>query len=297
MKTQRNILMAFILNLSFSLFELLGGLWIGSVAILSDALHDMGDALSIGLAYFLERKSKRPPDDTHTYGYGRYSALGGIITSGILLAGSVMVILSAIDRLIHPTPIRYTGMILFALVGAAVNLVAAFFTRDGDSLNQKAVNLHMLEDVLGWIVVLIGAVIMRFTDLSILDPLLSVGVALFILIHAFKNLAEAAALFLNKVPAGISIPALKQELCSISGVNDIHHLHIWSLDAHCHCATLHAVIDGSPALVKNTLRQQFHVHGIDHVTLELETTDEICADPVCTVSASHHSCHHHHHHH
>ena len=136
MKTERNILFAFVLNLSFSIFELIGGIFTGSVAILSDAIHDVGDATSIGLSYFLEKKSKRAPDNVYTYGYARYSVFGSVITTLILLLGSILVIAKAIERLVAPTEIHYDGMILFAIVGVCVNVSAAFFTREGDSLNQ-----------------------------------------------------------------------------------------------------------------------------------------------------------------
>ena len=198
MKTERNILIAFILNLFFSAFELFGGIFTGSVAIVSDALHDIGDAMSIGVSYFLEKKSKREPDDVFTYGYMRYSVLGSLITTAILLFGSCAVIYNAVDKLIHPTEIHYSGMILFAIVGVIVNAAAAFFTREGDSLNQKAVNLHMLEDVLGWIVVLLGAIVMRFTDLTVIDPVMSICVAIFIFMNAVKNMKEILNLFLEK---------------------------------------------------------------------------------------------------
>lgn len=179
MNTEKKILIAFLLNAAFSIFELIGGLVTGSVAILSDALHDLGDAAVIGISYFLEKKGDR------------YSVLGSIITSTVLLLGSGIVILQAISRLFHPTPVHYGGMILFAVVGICVNFGAAYFTREGDSLNQRAVNLHMLEDVLGWAAVLVGAVIMRWTSFVRIDPLLSMGVAGFILVHAAENLKES----------------------------------------------------------------------------------------------------------
>ena len=190
MKTEKNIFIAFILNLAFSVFEFIGGVFTGSVAIISDAIHDIGDATSIGVAFFLEKKSKRQPDKKYTYGYARYSVIGSVLTTLILLFGSVMVIYNAVLRIINPTEINYNGMIIFAIVGVCVNFGAALLTRDGDSLNQKAVNLHMLEDVLGWIVVLIGAIVMRFTKFYIIDPLMSIGVAIFILINALKNLKD-----------------------------------------------------------------------------------------------------------
>lgn len=178
MKTERNIFIAFILNLAFSIFEFFGGIITGSVAIMSDAVHDIGDAASIGVSYLLEKKGEK------------YSIIGAFITTITLLLGSVVTICNAIGRVIDPAQINYDGMIVFAIVGVCVNLCAAIVTREGDSLNQKAVNLHMLEDVLGWIVVLIGAVVMRFTDITLLDPIMSIGVSSFIFINAVRNLKE-----------------------------------------------------------------------------------------------------------
>lgn len=296
-KTERNIFIAFILNLAFSVLELAGGLFTGSTAIISDALHDMGDAASIGIAFFLEKRSKRSPDGTHTYGYGRYSALGGITTTLILLLGSAAVIVNAIRRIVSPTPIHYDGMILLAVIGVCVNLAAMFFTREGDSLNQRAVNLHMFEDVLGWVVVLIGGVIMRFTDLAVIDPLMSIGVAVYILIHALRGLGEAADLFLEKTPRGVDTEEIRAHLTAIDGVMDIHHLHFWSMDGTNHAATLHIITDADPHTVKESVREELAEHGIGHVTVELERPGEHCAAPVCAGTSAAVGCGHHHHHH
>ena len=171
MKTEKNILIAFILNLSFSIIELLGGFFTNSVAIMSDAVHDFGDALSIGISFFLEKKSKTKPDNKYTYGYARFSILGALITTTILTICSVLVIVGAIDRIINPVEINYNGMIGFAVLGVIINFLAAYFTKEGDSINQKSVNLHMLEDVLGWVVVLIGSILMKFTNISLIQKL------------------------------------------------------------------------------------------------------------------------------
>ena len=297
MKSERNILIAFLLNLFFSVFELIGGALTGSVAILSDAVHDLGDAASIGISWFLERRSRKQPDEIYTYGYARCSVLGGVITTIVLLVGSVLVIVNAVDRLFHPVEIHYNGMILFAVVGAAVNFCAAWFTREGDSLNQKAVNLHMLEDVLGWIVVLLGAVIMRFTDITLIDPLLSITVAVFILINAVNNLKEVLDLFLEKIPHGICVEELKEHLCEIEGVLDVHHVHVWSMDGRSNYATMHIVADGDGHVIKDKVREELREHGIGHATLELEEKDEHCHEEHCRVETCCSGGHHHHHHH
>ncbi|MBR7095671.1 MAG: cation transporter [Clostridia bacterium] len=299
MKTEKNILVAFILNLSFSLFELVGGMLTGSVAILSDAVHDLGDAASIGVSYFLERKSKKRPDAVYTYGYARYSVVGSLITTLILLFGSAAVIYSALLRVFSPTEIHYDGMILFAVVGVAINFGAALLTRRGDSLNQKAVNLHMLEDTLGWAVVLVGAVVMRFTDLKLLDPLMSIAVALFILVSALRNLKEAVDLFLEKTPHGVDVAELCEHVLRVEGVLGLHHVHVWSMDGLSNYATMHVVAEGDTAAVKARVRRELCEHGIGHVTLELESAGECCPETEChphTAPADGHHHHHHHHH-
>lgn len=296
MKTEKNILAAFLLNLAFSVFEVVGGIFTGSVAIISDVVHDLGDAASIGLSYFLEKKSKRQPDENYTYGYTRYSVLGSVITTVILLVGSVAVIYNAVNRLITPTKIHYDSMIIFAVVGVCVNLGAALLTREGDSLNQKAVNLHMLEDVLGWLVVLVGAVVMRFTDLAIIDPLMSMGVAVFILINAVKNLKEAVELLLEKTPRSIKAEKIREHVCCVEGVLDVHHIHIWSMDGQNNYATMHVVTAGDHHVVKENIREELAAHGIGHATLELESPAERCCERDCHIDFTEPSGHHHHHH-
>ena len=297
MKTERNILTAFILNLFFSLFELIGGLFTGSVAIVSDSVHDLGDAVSIGLSYFLERKSKKQPDNRYTYGYLRFSVLGGIITTLILLFGSLVVIYGAILRLLNPISINYNGMIILSIIGALVNLLAAYFTREGDSINQKAVNLHMLEDMLGWIVVLIGSIVMRFTGIAIIDPLMSIAVAVFILINAIKNLKETLDIFLEKIPENIDIDEIREHISEIEGVLDVHHIHIRTIDGNNNYATMHIVTNKDPYEIKHKVREELKEHGITHSTLELENENEHCHEQCCVIEHNHSHSHHHHHHH
>lgn len=296
MKTEKNILLAFILNLSFSVFEFVGGFFTGSVAIMSDALHDTGDALSIGIAYFLEKKSRRHPDSKYTYGYRRFSVLGSLITTVILLTGSVLVITNSINKILNPSEINANGMIIFAVIGVGVNLLAAFFTHKGDSLNQKAVNLHMLEDVLGWAVVLVGSVVIKFTGFVLIDPVMSICVALFILISALKNLKEIADIFLEKAPENIDINEITEHIEHIDGVKDVHHIHLRTIDGSTNFATMHIVTDENSKEIKEKVREELKEHGIAHATLEIETSDEICESRHCHVefeSASH--AHHHHH--
>lgn len=301
MNTERNILIAFILNLAFSIFEFFGGIITGSVAIISDSIHDFGDALSIGLSFFLEKKSKRKPDEEYTYGYFRYSVLGGLITSLILLIGSIFVIVNAVSHIIRPSTINYDGMIIFTIVGVVINFVAARVTHGGDSLNQKAVNLHMMEDVMGWVVVLIGAIVMKYSNFFLLDPIMSICVSVYILMNAMKNLGEVLELFLEKTPRGVDIGKIKEELMKIDRIKDVHHIHVWSMDRTHNYATLHVVASQNNELLwelKDEVRGKMREYGVNHVTIEIETEDEMCKDRYCMVDTekcSHRCCHQHHH--
>ncbi len=297
MKTEKNILIAFLLNLSFSIFEIIGGLFTNSIAIVSDAIHDFGDSISIGISYILEKKSKKKPDDKYTYGYTRYSILGAIITNTILILGSILVIYNAIGRIIKPKDINYNGMIIFAIIGVIINFLAAYFTKEGDSLNQKAVNLHMLEDVLGWAVVLIGAIVIKFTEINIIDPILSILVALYILINAFKSFKKIFDLFLEKTPEDIKIDKLKEHILEIKGVLDVHHIHIWSIDGFNNFATMHIVTDSKDVnKLKHLVKEELAEHNISHTTIEIEDENSKCEEHECCIKETNNKHHHHHHH-
>lgn len=295
MKTEKNILIAFILNLVFSMLEFMGGAFTGSIAIVSDAVHDIGDAISIGVSYFLEKKSKKAPDEVYTYGYGRYSVIGGAITTIILLVGSVVVIINSIGRIIEPVEISYNGMIIFAVIGVCVNLVAAFYTHKGESLNQRAVNLHMIEDVLGWIVVLTGAIVMRFTRIQIIDPIMSIGVSSFIFFNAVSNLKEIADIFLEKAPDTINTRKIKEDILRTDGVICVHNLHIWRIDSQDIYATMHIVTNFDFARIKKNVRTELLKYGISHTTLEFETTEEDCHETSCSVQFNKSAVVNHHH--
>ena len=280
MKIEKNILVAFLLNILFSIIEVIGGLLTNSVAIISDSIHDLGDAMCIGISYFMERKSKKRADNNYTYGYIRYSVLGGVISTTVLIVGSILVIIGAINRLFNPVDINYRGMIIFAIIGIILNYTAALVTKKGDSINQKSVNLHMLEDVLGWIVVLIGAIVMNMTDIKILDSFMSIGVAIFILVHSFKNLKKAIDVLMEKTPDDIDLKEIKESLLKIKGVDDIHHVHVWSIDGYHNYATMHVVSKLTNVVkLKSDIRKKLEEKNICHVILEIENKE--CSDKEC----------------
>ena len=295
----KNILIAFVLNISFSIFELVGGIFTNSISIISDAVHDFGDALSIGFSFVLEKISKKKPNEKYTYGYIRYSVLGAFITTIVLTLGSILVIVGGICRILNPETINYNGMIIFAIFGVVINFLAAYYTKDGDSLNKKAVNLHMLEDVLGWVVVLIGSILMKFTDISLIDSIMSIGIAIFILLNTFKNLKNILDLFLEKTPSNISIEKIKFHISKIKGIKGIHHIHIWSMDGVNNYSTMHVITDiKNTNEIKKLIKKEMAELGISHTTIEIENSNDHCEEINCKVeekvSHDHNNAHHHH---
>ncbi|MBE6678573.1 MAG: cation transporter [Ruminococcaceae bacterium] len=267
---------AFLLNLSFAVFELVGGVYTGSIAIISDALHDFFDALSIGISCYLEKKSKKSANSTYTYGYLRYSVLGAAITNCILVIGSVAVMYNAVMRIFNPVPLNRGGMIIIALFGIIANLAAVYFTKGGDSLNQKAVNLHMGEDVLCWVAILVGGIIIEFTGFTVIDALLSFGVGMFILISAALSMGKIINLFLEKAPKEISVEVIRDSLTEMPQVLDVHHVHVRSFDGISHCATMHIVTDCTDIRgLKCRIKKLLFKFGIEHTTLEFETPEEM----------------------
>ena len=277
---------AFLLNFIFTLIEIAGGLWTNSVAILADALHDAGDSLTLLLAWYLQKASEKERDQRFSYGYGRLSLLAALINGVVLLAGSIVVIVLVIPRLFEPQVVDATGMFWLALLGIAFNGFSFWRNRRSQSLNAKMVNWHLLEDVLGWTVVLAGSIVMHFGDYPWLDPLMALGVTLFILWNVFKSLGRVTKIFLQSNPEGLDLSAIENELRALNNVEDIHDVHAWSLDGKYHVLSLHVVISQitdqqSLVLLKNQIRDQLHKMGIEHSTIEFELPSEACVLENC----------------
>jgi len=296
MKSHVKILLAFVLNLAFAIFELIGGIFSGSIAILSDSAHDFADALSIGFSFLLERKSIKKANKTYTYGYGGFSLLGGFFTTLMLIIGSILMIYLSIEKIVNPTPVNFDLMIIFGVVGVVINFLATIFTKHGHSLNQRAVNLHMLEDVFGWLVVLIGAIVMRFTGFTLLDPILYIVVALFILYKAIVNIIPICHIFTYKTPKNICPDNVKSTLENIDGITDVHHIHIWNISENVTCATMHVVSNFQSNELKHEIKHTLHHLGISHATIEFENENELCLDQACQLSTEINQTHCHHHH-
>jgi len=277
----KNIATAFLLNFFFCIIEFVGGMLTNSIAILSDALHDLGDSLSLGLAWYFQKISRRKPDSKYTYGYKRFTILSALINSVVLLTGSAFVLYESIKRIFEPADTSAQGMFFLAILGVIVNGAAILRLRKGNSLNEKVVSLHMLEDVLGWIAVLIGSVIMIFVDVPVLDPILSIGISFYILYNVYHNMRSALRVILQAKPADIDEEEIRQGLMQLPKVKNLHDLHIWTMDSEYIVLSVHLVVeDNIKKDEQQTLRAAAHeflkTHRIQHSTIEIETDMEDC---------------------
>ncbi|WP_413561272.1 cation diffusion facilitator family transporter [Bdellovibrio sp. HCB209] len=274
---------AFVLNLGFAIIELIGGYLTNSVAIMSDALHDFGDAMAMVIAIVMEKVSHKESDQKFSYGYRRFSVLGAVITGGILIVGSVFILVEAVPRLLNPQAVHANGMLLLAVFGVAVNGFAALRVSKGTSLNERMLMWHMIEDVMGWVLVLIGALVMKFWDVPQVDAGLAIALSLWILFNVFRNLREAMKVFLMAAPTGFSVEHVSVEIKKIPSVVDVHHAHLWSLDGENHIYTAHVVLDGTglenAPSVKSEIKKRIKNFGIIEATIETEVQGDACSDP------------------
>ena len=274
---------AFFLNVVFTIIEFIGGWLTNSTAIMADAVHDLGDSLSIGTAWGLNKLSDKEANNTFSYGYKRFSLLGALINGLVLTVGSVWILFEAIPRLAAPEMPQAEGMLLLSIFGMAVNGFAAYKLSDGHSLNERVLNWHLLEDVLGWVAVFIVSIVLMFKPWPILDPLLSIGFTLFILFNVVRNLKETILLFLQATPDEKQVKEVRSVLTSKAEVKELHHFHIWSLDGEHSVMTVHLVLNAEITVVKiknlkNQLQKELKTFEFVHTTIELEFADEVCRD-------------------
>ena len=272
---------AFFLNLGFTVTEIVGGVLTNSMAIVADAVHDLGDSLSLGLAWFLDDYSARGSDRKYSYGYRRFSLLGALVTTVILLAGILFVVAKAVPRLMHPEPAQAGGMAILSVVGILVNGAALLRLQRGKSLNVRMVAWHFLEDVLSWVAVLVVSILLIFGNLFILDPILSILIALYVMVNVLKNLKKTLELFLQAVPGDIDLVDIERKLLAIDMVKSIHHLHAWSLDGDHNILTSHLVVDDRVSdaelvRIRKEIRRILDGLNFEHTAIEIGREGESC---------------------
>jgi cobalt-zinc-cadmium efflux system protein len=274
---------AFFLNVGFTIIEFIGGALTNSTAIMADAVHDLGDSLSIGLAWVLAKLGKKPASSSFSYGYKRLSLLGSLINGIVLIAGSSWVLFQSIPRLFNPEMPMTEGMLALSIFGIAVNGFAAFKLSKGKALNEKVLNWHLLEDVLGWVAVFIVSVVLTFVEWPILDPILAICFTLFILVNVVRNVGSTLKLFLQGVPDQNIAEKIEQKLKNIPEFKRFHHLHLWSLDGESHVLTVHIELEADLSMedqrdLKHRLSAVLAEFEFSHTTVEFELDNEPCRD-------------------
>lgn len=304
--TTKNILVAFILNLLFTILEFVGGAISGSVAILSDAFHDLGDSLSLGTALVLEKKSNKKPDEKYTYGYKRLSVMSTLILSFMLVVGSVLIVVESIKKIIFIAnggivELKGNIMIIVASIGLLLNGIAFIVTSSKQNSNEKVINLHMLEDYLGLFIILLGSIFIVEFNLPIIDPILSILVASFIFIHALKHAYSVIIILLGKAPKNFSQTKFKEDLLKLEGIKDVHHIHIWQMNYGYNLLTMHVVLDKDYSISEiNSIKKEInHIskhHKVKHLTIQFEYCKDHCHEEICApdYENEHHGCGHNH---
>jgi len=281
---EKNVGLAAALNILFTVIELIGGFLTNSLALIADALHDFADSFALIIAWYAEKKAKKPATSKMTFGYRRLSLLSAMFTIVVLVTGSLFVLTQAIPRLISPEPVNAEGMVLIAVIGVTINGLGYFRLKKGMSQSEKVLSWHLLEDILGWVVLLTGSIIMRFWNKPVIDPIMTIGFTVFVLWGVSKNAKEVLNLLLEGVPEYIDIDEIKKSILSVEGVKMVHDLHVWSLEGETDLLTSHVVVEDkylqTPDKMRQAIKNKLEEHHIEHSTLELES-EGLCSGKEC----------------
>ncbi|MDU1701935.1 MAG: cation diffusion facilitator family transporter [Streptococcus mitis] len=272
MKAKYPVWLAFFLNLTYAIVEFIAGGVFGSSAVLADSVHDLGDAIAIGISAFLESISNREEDSHYTLGYKRFSLLGAMVTAVILMTGSVLVILENIAKIFHPQPVNDEGILWLGIIAITINVLASLVIRKGQTKNESILSLHFLEDTLGWVTVILMAIVLRFTDWYILDPLLSLIISFFILSKALPRFWRTLKIFLDAVPEGVDIQKIKTDLAELDHVASINQLNLWTMDGLEKNAIVHVCLKEMEHMetCKESIRIFLKDCGFQNITIEVD---------------------------
>ena len=272
MKAKYTVWLAFFLNLTYAIVEFIAGGVFGSSAVLADSVHDLGDAIAIGISAFLESISNREEDSHYTLGYKRFSLLGAMVTAVILMTGSVLVILENIAKIFHPQSVNDEGILWLGIIAIIINVLASLVIRKGQTKNESILSLHFLEDSLGWVTVILMGIVLRFTDWYILDPLLSLVISFFILSKALPRFWRTLKIFLDAVPEGVDIQKIKTDLAELDHVASINQLNLWTMDGLEKNAIVHVCLKEMEHMetCKESIRIFLKDCGFQNITIEVD---------------------------
>ncbi|VYT69334.1 cation diffusion facilitator family transporter [Clostridium tertium] len=266
-----NVTLAFLLNLGFSIIELFGGIITGSTAILSDAVHDFGDSLSLALSFIFEKVGNKESNEKYTYGYKRISLIGALINIVVLSVGTVFVFTEAVRALLNPTYVKAEGMLLLAIIGIVINGVSVFRMKGSKKILDKTVMMHLMEDLLGWIAVLVVSIVIYFTSWYILDPILSLAISVIIGRNIYNNLRDAIMIIMQRVPDEELYNNIKNNLISMEEIDSIEKINMWTIDGEVHIltASIKAVNDANKSNLLEKIKDMLLSKDIKESTIEI----------------------------
>lgn len=275
-KDRRRLLFALGLTATIAVAEAVGGYITGSLALLSDAGHMLTDVSALALSLLALVFASKPADSKRTYGYYRLEILSALLNGVLLLLLTGFILYEAWERLRAPQPVRLGPMALVSLVGLLANLAALGFLHSTHSMNVRGAFLHVLGDTLSSVGVLAGAGLMALTGWYVVDPIISLVIAVVIVTGSLRLVRDAVDVLLEAVPAHIDLAALREMLLGVQGVQDVHDLHVWSISSGLHALSVHLVVSDPAARSSDTVltaaRQQIHERfGIDHTTIQIES--------------------------
>jgi len=279
----RRVMIALVLTGTFMLVEVVGGIISGSLALLADAGHMLTDTMALSLAAMAFHVSKRPPDGKLTFGYQRFQILAAFVNGLSLLAIVGWILFEALRRFINPRDILGETMLTVAAAGLIINLIsfAVLHTGDKENMNIHGAALHVAGDLLGSIAAIVAAIVIIYTDWTLIDPILSVAVAFLILKSAWSLVQRSGHILLEGAPEWLDVESIKERIvASVPGVIDIHHVHIWGLTPQQLMLTMHMSLDeqveSQSAVIRNVKTFLNDEYGIGHSTIEVEVDG--CAD-------------------
>ncbi len=277
-KEGRKLLITVLLNLAITLAEFIGGIFSNSLALISDAFHNLGDTVAILITYITEKISRRASDEKHTFGYKRIQIIAALFNAVTLIAISVFLIFEAWERFNNPQPIKSLLMLSVASIGLLANLISVLLLKSHqkENINIKAAYLHLIGDTLSSVAVIIGGILIYFYEIYWIDPLITVLISLYIIKETYVILYDTYKILMQGTPSGINIDDIVENITELSEIKGIHHIHVWNLtdrevhfEAHVDLSNDLKVSDGQMVVdkVQEVLKKKFN---IDHVTLQLE---------------------------
>lgn len=269
-------LLVTVLNVVITVFELLGGLLSGSLSLLSDAFHNLGDALSVILSYVAHRIGARRQTRQNTFGYRRVEILTALLNAGVLILISAGLAFEAVRRLLHPEPVKGDIMLVVAVVSFVANLLSTILLNRGSkhNLNIRATYLHLLSDALASIGVIIGAVLITFWHISWVDPLITILVAVYIVFESWPIVKQTFGILMEGAPQ-LDYDAIAQDICALPKIKGVHHLHAWQIDENNLVFSVHVNMDDLPLSQVEPVYRQIeallcHKYDVNHVTIQAE---------------------------